>query len=236
MTQRELRACSPLWLEYSGLPELLAAKIKGGAGWALFKKIMELDCERNSAPGTVEVSLGELQKRCGVAPDQARRAAGTLRKMKLLACFLPDNDEEAALFRIVTPLQTPRLADQIRKEDTHLFEHGGDYLRYYDDCMHGHQDDLPTNDPALKETVDLYFDTIGLKMNVFILDELRMLPQRFTMLEVRGVFRQARKNEIRSLRWIMQELVRRRKKSGETKETAETPLFAGNENDNAIKF
>lgn len=236
MTQRELRVWSPLWLEHSGLPELLAGKIKGGAGWTFFKKIVELDCERNSAPGTVEISLGELQKRCGVTPEQARRAAATLRKIKLLACFLPDNDEEAALFRVVTPLQTPRSADQIRKDDKHLFEHGGDYLRYYDDSLHGQQEELPTNDPALKETVDLYFDAIGLKMNAFILDELRMLPQRFTMQEVRSVFRQARKNEIRSLRWIMQELVRRRKKSGETKETAETPLFAGTEDDNAIKF
>ncbi len=166
----------------------------------------------------------------------ARRAAAALRKMKLLACFIPDNDDEAALFRVVTPLQTPRPPDQIRKDDPHLFEHGGDYLRFYDDCLHRQQEDLPTNDPALKETVDLYFDTIGLKMNVFILDELRMLPQRFTMQEVRSVFRQARKNEIRSLHWIMQELVRRRKKSGDPEQSAETPLFAGTEDDNAIKF
>ncbi len=236
MTTRDLRAWSPMWLEYSGLPEHLNAKIKGGAGWIFFKKIVELDCDRNSAPGTVEISLSELQKRCGVAPNQARRAAAALRKMNLMACFLPDNDDEAALFRLVTPLQTPRPPELIRKEDPHLFEHAGDFLRYYDDCLHNQKDDLPTNDPALKETVDLYFDAISLKMNVFILDELRMLPQRFEMQEVRSVFRQARKNEIRSLHWIMQELVRRRKKSGDAGAEAEISLFPGNEDDNAIKF
>jgi hypothetical protein len=236
MTQREARTWSPKWLEYSGLPELLAQKIKSGAGWPLFKKIVELDCEKNSAPGTVEISLEELQKRCGVAPETTRKAAIALRKLKLLACFIPDNDEEAALFRVVTPLQTPRTAEQIRLEDAHLFENGADYMRYYDDCMAGKQEDLPTNDPDLKEVVDLYFDTIGLKMNVFILDELRMLPQRFTMQEVRSVFRRARKNEIRSLHWVIQELVRRRKKAGEVEQPAQTPLFAGSEDDNTIKF
>lgn len=236
MTRREVRAWAPMWLEYSGLPELLAQKIKGGAGWALFKKIVELDCERNSAPGTVEISLQELQRRCGVLPNTVRRVMATFRKLKLVASFIPDNDEEAALFRIVTPLQTPRRADQIKAEDTHLFEHGTEYMRYFDDCTTGQQEDLPTSDPDLKEVVDLYFDTIGLKMNVFILDELRMLPQRFPMQEVRSVFRRARKNEIRSLHWIMQELVRRRKKSGETDGSAQRPLFAVSEDDNTIKF
>ncbi len=236
MTRRESRSWSPMWIEYSGLPELLGEKVKGGAGWPLFKKIVELDCERNSAPGTVEIPLEVLHKRCGVAPAAARKAAATLRKMKLVACFIPDNDEEAALFRVVTPLLTPRPAEQIRLEDSHLFEHGTEYMRYFDDCTKGQGEELPTNDPDLKEVVDLYFDTIGLKMNVFILDELRMLPQKFSMQEVRSVFRRARKNEIRSLHWIMQELVRRRKKSGETAETAQTPLFAGTDDDNTIKF
>lgn len=236
MTPREPRTWAPMWLEYSGLPELLAKKIRGGTGWPLFKKIVELDCERNSAPGTIEVSLEELQKRCGVAPGMARKAATTLRKLKLIACFLPDNDEEGALFRVVTPLDTPRPAEQIRSEESYLFEHAADFMRYVDDCIASKQEDLPTNDPDLKEVVDLYFDTIGLKMNVFILDELRMLPQRFSIQEVRSVFRRARKNEIRSLHWVIQELVRRRKKAGEAeKATAQTPLFPVS-NDDTIDF
>lgn len=240
MSRKEARVWAPLWLECSGLPQLLGEKIKGGSGWPLFKKIVELDCERNSMPGTVEISLEDLERRCGVKPDTARKTAEKLRKLKLIACFLPDNDEEAALFRIVTPLVTPRTPDEIRSEDKHLFEHGSEYFRYYDDCAAQSEDELATSTPELKEVVDLYFDVIGLKMNVFILDELRMLPQRFTMAEVRSVFRRAQKNEIRSLHWVMQELVRRRKKAGEPldlskpapPDTAQTPLFAGTEESN----
>lgn len=238
MKSRDARVWSPLWLECSGLPELLTEKVKGGAGWILFKKIVELDCEKNSAPSTVEISLEELQKRCGVTPDKVRKAVPALRKLKMIACFVPDNDEEAALFRVVTPLETPRPAEEIKKNDAHLFEHGGDHFRYHDDCVSSHEDELPANDPDLKAVVDLYFDVVGLKMNVFILDELRMLPQRFTMQEIRSVFNQARKNEIRSLHWVMKELVRRRKKSAEvpeSKEVAQTPLFAGND-DSSMKF
>ncbi len=244
MSGREVRVWSPLWLECSGLPQLLSQTVKGGAGWPLFKKIVELDCERNSMPGTVEISLEELERRCGVGPALARRTAEKLRKLKLIACFLPDNDEEAALFRVVTPLITPKSPEVIRAQDAHLFEHGSEYFRYFDDCAKVTDNELQTDSPDLKEVVDLYFDVIGLKMNVFILDELRMLPQRFTMAEIRSVFRRAQKNEIRSLHWVMQELVRRRKKAGEPldinkttpAETAQAPLFAGSEDSNDFKF
>jgi len=241
-TPREARAWSPLWLECSGLPELLAEKTRGTHGWVLFKKVVELDCERNSAPGTVEISLDELEERTGLAPDKARKAAIVLRKLKLLAFFLPDNNEEAALFRVVTPLQTPQSPEVIREKNSHLFEQGGGYFRYFDDCAVAGDDDLPSNDPDLKAVVDLYFDVVGLKMNVFILDELRMLPQKFPMDEIRRVFGRARKNEIRSLRWVMQELVRRHKKAedappppalpaAESTDGAQIPLFSGNEDD-----
>lgn len=233
MKPRESRSWSPMWLEHSGLPEFLTDKVRGGFGWLVFKKIIELDCEKNSAPGTVEISLDDLKMRCGVPPDKLRRTIEALRKQKLIACFLPDNDEEAALFRVVTPLQTPIPVEQIRRNNLKLFEH--QYFRYHDDCVELSEDDLPASDPGLQEVVDLYFDVVGLKMNVFILDELRMLPQRFKLSEIRSVFNMARKNEIRSLHWVIQELVRRRKKSGEQPEPVAPPQFADHENDD-MKF
>lgn len=222
MSLKEDRTWAPLWLELSGLPQLLSQKIKGGSGWPVFKKIVELDCDRNTAPGTVEISLEELSERCGVSPDGIRKAALALRKLKLLACFLPDNDEEAALFRVVTPLHTPRTVEEIREANPRFFESGAGYCRYVDDCTAISNSELPADLSELREVVDLYFDVVGLKMNAFILDELRMLPQRFTMDEIRRVFRTARKNEIRSLHWVMQELVRRRSKSEEVKSPVES--------------
>lgn len=235
MPKREQRAWSPLWLEFSGLPALLAEKTRGPVGWLMFKKIIELDCERNSAPGTVEISLEELELRSGAAASKLRKAAPALRKLKLLAFFLPDNDEEAALFRVVTPLETPVSPEQIRAAEPHLFEEAELYFRYFDDCAAADQDELPVDDNDLKKVVDLYFDVVGLKMNVFILDELRMLPQKFTMDEIRAGFSRARKNEIRSLRWVIQDLVRRRKKTEDAPKSAEIPLFTGKEED-SIKY
>ena len=65
---------------------------------------------------------------------------------------------------------------------------------------------------VLQEIVDLYFNAVGLKMNAFVLDELRLLRQQFPIEQVRKVFRRAQVNEIRSLHWILRELVRARKK------------------------
>jgi len=231
MSRREVRTTSPLWLELSGLPALLSKKTKGSAGWLLFKKISELDCERNTAPGTVEIPLGELENRTGISSDAARKVALSLRKLKILASFLPDNDEEAALFRIITPLITPISAEEIRNANPRLFEQGLEYFRYVDDCVAISENEISADNTDLKEVVDLYFDGIGLKMNAFILDELRMLPQRFSMPEVRNVFRRARKNEIRSLHWVIQELVRSRTKKGPPVEPAQTPLLSGKEED-----
>lgn len=237
MTRRENRVWSPKWLEHSGLPQLLTQKCRGVHGWLLFKKIVELDCERNSAPGTVEISLQELERLSGLPSDKTRKAAIPLRKLKTLAFFLPDNDEEAALFRVVTPLHTPVSPEEIRRAEPHLFSESGEYFRYHDDCeaLSPEEDDLPSNDPDLKTVVDLYFDVVGLRMNAFILDELRMLPQKFTMDEIRSAFSRARKNEIHSLRWVIQDLVRRRKKTEAEPPSAQTPLFTGNDND-SIKF
>jgi hypothetical protein len=45
-------------------------------------------------------------------------------------------------------------------------------------------------------------------MNTFILDELRLLCQRFSRQEVEKTFARAQKNDIRSLGWVVKELYR----------------------------
>ena len=56
---------SPEWLELSGLPELLNTKSRMGT-WSVFKKIVELDCAKNSIPGIVEISASELSEMVGI--------------------------------------------------------------------------------------------------------------------------------------------------------------------------
>jgi hypothetical protein len=60
----------------------------------------------------------------------------------------------------------------------------------------------------LQRVVDLYLNTIGFKMNTFVLDELRLLCQRFEMEDVEKTFTRAAKNDIRRLGWVAKELYR----------------------------
>ncbi|MFW6256375.1 MAG: hypothetical protein ACOC54_06095, partial [Candidatus Sumerlaeota bacterium] len=69
---REPMAVSPLWVQYSGLPEWLNQKINRQA-WSLFKAIMEADCARNSRPETVEITPAELARMAGIDADAAMR-------------------------------------------------------------------------------------------------------------------------------------------------------------------
>jgi len=193
------------------LPQLLAQKIKGGAGWPLLKKIAELDCATNSEPGTVEITLIELADRCGIEPEGARKALLKMRKLKLIAIFLPDNDEEVALLKLRTPLETPLTIEELKAQHPRLFADTPQHFRYVDEMQPSAEDEAA--DPVLQEVIDLYFNAVGLKMNAFVLDELRMVRQRFPTEMVRRTFRRAQHNEIRSLHWVVQELVRQKSKS-----------------------
>ena len=81
-------------------------------------------------------------------------------------------------------------------------------------------DQLILADP-LQRVIDLYFNTVGFKMNNFILDELRLVSRRFPRPEVEKVFARAGKNDIRSLGWVVRELYRasRRQNSGKKPKT-----------------
>jgi hypothetical protein len=209
----EQKTKAPLWLEFSGLPQLLAEKVRGGIGWALFKKIVELDCEANPEPGTVEITLAELSARCGASPATAHKALLAMRRLKLVACFLPESEEEVALLRVRAPLQTPLSIDRIKAAHPRLFLDTPQYFRYVDEYQPEPEDSAA--DPDLQEIVDLYFNTVGVKMNAFILDELRLIRNRFPIDQVRRTFRRAIQNEIHSLHWVVKELIRLKKTSDE---------------------
>lgn len=136
-----------------------------------------------------------------------------MRKLKVIACFLPESNEEVALLKVRTPLETPLSIEELKVRHPSLFAQVSNQFRYVD-TMDASADENAA-DPLLQEIVDLYFNTVGLKMNAFVLDELRLVRQRFPMEMVRQTFRRALKNEIHSLHWIVQELVRQKSKSGE---------------------
>jgi hypothetical protein len=196
----------PSWLESSGLPDLLKTHIRSGLGWLVLRKVVELDCERNRWPEAVEVSLEELGRLCGVESTAARKVVLALRKLRVLACFLPETDEENALLKVRTPLRTPLSPEQLCGLFPNRFASDG-YFRYAQVLEEAEAAEEPQD---LQEVVDLYFNTVGLKMNSFVLDELRLLTERFGREEIRAVFRRAQRLDIRSLSWIAGQLAKAR--------------------------
>jgi len=207
----EVRVEFPLWLEFSGLPEFLNSKVRKGA-WSVFKKVVELDCSLNIQPGVVEASIRDISERTGLSPEVVEKCLVGLRKKKALACFVPDNFDEKALIRVKTPLRTPVSSKQLKKNHPDLFPPGKDFFRYTDEYI-----PEPEDDETLREIVDLYFNCLGLKMNLFILDELRLLRQRFQLADIKKAFETARRLEMKSLRWVMRQLLAGEKKNGKRK-------------------
>jgi DNA-binding Lrp family transcriptional regulator len=194
----------PLWLELSGLPRLLNTKIRSGA-WCIFKTIVEIDCTQNSSPDVVEISVAELSERTGIDQKAVTRVIKRLKKEKVLSCFLPDSPEEKALLKIKMPLHTPVSADQIRRSYAGLFPPGRDFFRYVDQSV---PEEVEARDQTLQQIVDLYFNTISLKMNTFILDELKLIRYRFPLESINRSFQRAKRNEIPSLHWVIKDLLR----------------------------
>jgi hypothetical protein len=203
----EPMARSPLWLDYSGLPEWLNGKVSRSA-WLVFKKVVELDCARNTRPATIEITPAEIAEQCGLPAPTVMRTLEGLRRKKCLALFLPEHAEERALIEVRVPLPTPRSAAQVRRQAPFDRLDAAVPLRYA-----GDEEAAPAQHAATKKdmerTVDLYFNTVGFKMNTFVLDELRLVSQRFSADAIEKAFARARKNGIRSLSWVVRELYRR---------------------------
>ncbi len=202
-------ASSPLWLAHSGLPEYLNEKVNRYA-WHVFKTVVELDCARNVRPGTVETTVAELSRLTGLPEKNVASTLEGLRRKKCLALFLPEHAEETSLIEVKVPLPTPRQSHEVRKEFP--FDTLDDSVRLRYASALESEDKMPergvSSQKHLQRLIDLYFNTVGFKMNTFILDELRLITQRFSADEVEKTFARAAKNDIRSLGWIVKELYR----------------------------
>jgi len=201
----EPRAEFPLWLLHSGLPAHLTEMAKGsGAPWALLHAVIELDIAANPLrPGVVEIPLGDLATRTGLKARRLRACVTTLRKAKALRAFLPEEDTEPALFEVLTPLETPIPAPEVIRSRPEFERTSLESLRY---AFARPEDASPPE--KLQRVVDLYLDLFSMRMNAFILDELRLVTERCDLELVERVFARAKKNGARSLSWILAELRR----------------------------
>jgi len=195
---------SPLWLEHSGLPAWLNSEVRAGA-WPVFKKIVELDCSQNAIPDIVEVVPVHLAQWCGLSTDVVMKILSKLRSKRLIGACLADSAEEAALLQIAIPLKTPLSPAEVCASGGAMFRPGM-RLRYA-----YAMDEPPADEVRLQQVVDLYFNNVSMKINSFILDELRLVARRFTLEECRGVFGKAGLNDVHDLHWVVRELIRMRR-------------------------
>ncbi len=212
----------PLWLELSGLPGRVNEVAKVPYAWVVFRKVVELDMAANPLrPGLVEVTPAELAERCGLDAKKLGRAVKGLRKAAVLRAFLPDHEEEPALFQVLTPVPTPQPPDEVRARHPDLFLESLWPPRYAEATPEETGADAEgaelRGEQKIKRVVELYLNTFSMRLNSLILDQLQLMANHYDLALVERVFERARKREARSLGWVMTEIrreIRRREEAG----------------------
>jgi len=204
----EQRVWSPAWLELSGLPEWLNARIRQGA-WPVFKKLVEMDCEVNYRPAPFEMPVSDLARRTGLKVEAVERILAGLRRKRLISCFIPEHPDENLLCQIATPLPLPDSRDVVLARLGRAMQR--DELRYLDQVVLSDE-----SEAALREVVDGYLNTVSQKMNPMILDELRLVAIRFPRERIRKTFARARYVGVDSLAWVTRELIREESRGQKT--------------------
>ncbi len=198
---------SPLWLEVAGYPRYVNEKIRREA-WPVLKKLVELDCAANEQPACFGVSVGQLAERSGVPVDATQRVIQGLRKEKMLRCFLPESEEEEALFEFVTPFHPPMDVEKVRHLMAQMALQKAEKLRYIDTWA-GRGD---VADSLVQQAVDAYLDTFGTRINAFVLDELALIAARFRPEWIHDAFQRTVQTEKPSLRNAVRLLVDRKRR------------------------
>lgn len=199
----------PIWIEYSGLPELLNKQNRTVGAWSVFKKLIELDCSTNPDHGTIELSINELSVCTGIQPKIIAKILKVLQKKEYIAAFIPDNFEEKGLFRIHVPVKTPLSYNEVLKKHKVTLTK----IQQIPSERYANESELDSKQKReLQKVIDLYFSTISQKMNNFILDQLKLINLTFPMHLIKKVFDIGRRNEIKSLHWAIQQLYREAKK------------------------
>jgi hypothetical protein len=197
------------WLEWSGLPEALNTARAGA--WPVFKKLVELDCKTNARPGTVEIALAELAMRCGLPVDGVHKIVEALRKKKYLRSFIPDTPEEPALIEICVPLATPIPPAQVARQCPDPYLRDPHAYRY----VTAEDPDQAADAAKAQDVADLYLNLMSQRVNPVVLDQIELAARRFPLAEIRETIERAARHDIRSMSWVLKELVRAARKKRE---------------------
>jgi len=105
------------WLRYAGIKEDVCQGC-GTEAWCLFTEIVIEDCKKNPfEPGKVAISVKRLMEWYGLREKEVLKALKYLKDHGYIGVFVPDNEYEDCIFRVVTPLDTPVPLEDIRADN-----------------------------------------------------------------------------------------------------------------------
>mgnify|MGYP006972433802 CR=1 FL=1 len=90
------------------------------------------------------------------------------------------------------------------------------HLRDPGDYRYARAEDEPKiDDKKVQEAVDYYLNHLSQKMNSVILEQIEIAARRFTAESLRLAIDRAARHEIRSMTWVLKELIRDHQKQSE---------------------
>lgn len=193
----------PRWLEHSGLPGAVN-EAAGPAAWAVFRKLVEWDCERNLTPHWFICSHPGLARAAGVDESEARAIVERLREGGWIETG--PLDEITVSCRIQTPLPVP-----VREADIRLAleneGYGGRFvMRYMDDL---------TALGRTEQVVYLYQMVFGARFNPRIAEDLEEIANTCDIALIHEAFDEARQKKGKSMGWIRSRIEKRMASGGE---------------------
>ena len=196
----------PVWIEYSGLPEKLAKEISPFA-YFLLKKIVELDLFQNQYPDIVNTSISELSLMLGIEEKVIKDLLQKLQEKNYINIYKEGSDSVYIVVNI--PLNTP-----ISPEDLPISKGGTEgekrTLYYYNneviDFDSNELDDDRYKNIKYEQILNLYMQIISSNINPSIMQKLKYISENFPYDKIKDCFIRARKNNVRSLQWLMKEL------------------------------
>ncbi len=193
-----LYACSPRWLDFSGLPEQLEREAGAGA-WEVFRRLTEAETARNLFPDWFVVEAATLAEITGQSPEAIDERLRALAEGGWMLLDAADSSPSRQV-KIVSPLPIRLTAEEIRARMAALgFSVKGISLRYLED---------EARKSDWQRVLDLYHNVFGTRMNSRIAEDLRHLAEHFEPGLLTEAFGAAKAEEKKSLAWIMARLYR----------------------------
>ncbi len=185
----------PRWIELSGLPGRLCQTI-GPEAWLAFRKLVEVEVERNLIPGWAGVRYEDLATWTGLTETTLLDTLERLVEQGFIELRpIPAN---GIMFRIREPLTVPIEESEIRKRMTETVSAPpGMYLRYL----------TPLEaEGRVQQVIHLYQCCFGISFTPRIAEDLEQIAVSYDMGSILGAFEEAYRQGRKGLAWIKRHL------------------------------